>query len=171
MGQRRGGLRSSDRANGTGGAISLFNGANSTDVLVDVEGYTAASQSSTAGLYEPLVPYRVCDTNRGNPSSLSGTDAQCNGSNNGGDTLAPGATLTVQVGGTNPSGQGAAGVPAAVAAVILNVGVSDTTAARALTVWMQSLIQPAAWNVSWVAGESLFQRVIVPVEQQWSGEH
>ena len=98
------------------GEVSLNNNAGSTDVVVDVEGYYAAP-NGTAGLFNPLTPYRICDTRAGNPSSLSGTDNQCLG-----ETLGAGGTLTIQVAGTNPSGTTSGGVPASgVSAVVLNV--------------------------------------------------
>ncbi len=80
---------------GAAGDVSLYS-SSSTDLVVDVEGYTApaASGGPGAGLYTGLgTPSRVCDTRAGNPSNLnSAPDNQCNGPANRGTTLAAGAT-------------------------------------------------------------------------------
>ena len=65
-----------------------------TDVLVDVSGWYSAA-SGTGTQYTPgAAPVRVCDTRPGNPSGLSGAQAQCNGAANIGSPLGAGSTLT-----------------------------------------------------------------------------
>jgi len=141
------------------GQVSLFNAYGSTDVVVDVEGYVAADPTATSGLYNALNPYRICDTRTGNPSGLAGSDGQCLG-----NTLAAGGTLTIQVTGTNPTGTTSGGVPSSgVSAVVLNVTVTGPTAASYLTVWPAGASQPVASNLNFVAGQTVSNRVIVPV--------
>jgi hypothetical protein len=61
------------------GQITIYNGSNgAANVVVDVEGYIPASSSSSGSLYNPISPLRICDTRSGNPSGLSGIEAQCN---------------------------------------------------------------------------------------------
>jgi hypothetical protein len=82
---------------GTGGDVSFYSSAKS-DVIVDVEGYTAptAIGGTGAGLYNGLsAPARICDTRAGNPSNLTGANAQCNGPSNKGETLSAGSSINV----------------------------------------------------------------------------
>jgi hypothetical protein len=126
---------------GTGGAITIFNAAGSTDVVVDFEGYFSPSGSTEVA----LTPARITDTR---PAS---------GFPNAGSTLAGAGTLNVQV-------TGAGGVPATgVTSVILNVTVTNTTAASFLTVYPTGATFPLASNLNWTAGLTIPNRVIVPV--------
>jgi hypothetical protein len=60
------------------------------------------------------------------------------------------------------TGQG--GVPATgVSAVVLNLTATDTTASSFLTAWPSGSTRPTASNVNWTAGQSVPNRVIVPV--------
>ncbi len=94
--------------------------------------------------YTAITPTRICDTRTGNPSQLSGADAQCNGK-----TLAPGASLAVQVGGL-------AGLPSGATAVVMNVTATDTTAPGYLTVWPDRTTMPTASDLNWTgAGQSV----------------
>ncbi|HKF77599.1 MAG TPA: fibronectin type III domain-containing protein, partial [Candidatus Dormibacteraeota bacterium] len=84
------------------------------------------------GTYHALIPARVLDTR------------------SGGGPLGPGQTLPLPV-----TGQG--GVPAlvngaGVSAVVLNVTVTDTTAASFLTVFPTGTALPTASSLNWVAG-------------------
>ena len=140
---------------GTGssaGEVSVFNDSGSTDVVVDVEGYVGPAPSG-AGLYNALTPARICDTRSGNPSQLSGGAAQCNAHG----PVTGGTSMDVQV-------TGLGGVPASGAsAVVLNVTVTDTTAAAYLTVWPQGTSRPTASNLNWKPGVSVPNRVVVPL--------
>jgi serine protease len=131
---------------GSGGQVTFYNNTGSTDVVVDLEGYFAPEATgSTAGSYVPLAPARITDTR---PASQEP---------NSGDTLGPGSTLDVQV-----TGEGA--VPASgVAAALLNVTVTDTTSPGYLTVYPQGTPFPGSSNLNWVAGDTVPNRVVVPV--------
>jgi hypothetical protein len=129
---------------GAGGAITMFNAVGATDVVVDLEGYFAAP-SGSAGGEVALTPARITDTRTGS------------GKPNAGNTLGVGGTVTVQV-------TGAGGVPASGAsAAILNITVTNTSAAGALTVWPTGAVRPLASNLNWVAGQTAPNRVFVPV--------
>ncbi|HUY07965.1 MAG TPA: fibronectin type III domain-containing protein [Candidatus Dormibacteraeota bacterium] len=107
--------------------------------------------------YNPVTPYRICDTRSGNPSALSGLDlSQCEG-----DTMGLGGTMTIQVAGTNPSGTSLGGVPSTATSVVLNVTVTDTTASSYLTVWPAGGARPLSSTVNFEAGQSVPNLVTV----------
>ncbi len=137
---------------GTDGEVSFFNALGDTDLVVDLEGYFAPDGGgpSAVGGFVPLSPTRICDTRAEEQSQV---DDQCTG-----HTLGQGQTLTVQV-----SGQG--GVPSngTVAAVVANVTVTDASAASYLTVFPEGGQPPLASNLNWGPGDTLANRVIVPL--------
>jgi YVTN family beta-propeller protein len=133
---------------GAGGKVSVFNPAGSVDVVVDVEGYAAPAATAGTGLYNPLAPARITDTR---PSS---------GFPNAGKTLGPGQSLDVQV-------TGAGGVPkSGVGAVVVNVTATNTTKSSFLTVWPTGVTRPTASNLNWFAGQTVPNRVQVPVSPE-----
>ena len=117
---------------------------------------SAASNQVTpehpGGQYHPLLPYRICDTRTGNPSSLSGLDlSQCDGRR-----LGPGESMSFKVAGTSPSGGVGAGVPSSGAsAVVLNVTVTATTSSSYLSVWPTGSGRPNTSSLNWVAGQTV----------------
>jgi len=120
---------------GTGsnaGSITLYNQLGHTDVVVDLEGYFAPETgAATAGAYVPLTPSRI-DT---------------------GTTVGAGATVPLQV-------TGSGGVPAGATGAILNVTVTDTTAASYLTVFPAGATRPLASNLNWLTGGTVANRVL-----------
>lgn len=129
---------------GSGGDVTFHNSAGSTEVVVDLEGFFAAA-TTTAGSYVPLAPDRVTDTRSGS------------GYPNEGQPLGAGSSLTVQL-------AGAGGIPpSGAAAALINVTVTDTTAAGYLTVYPAGNSLPTASNLNWVVGETVANRVLVPV--------
>jgi streptogramin lyase len=119
---------------GTGGAVTFYNSAGSTDVVADLEGYFAPP-SGTAGGEVALTPARLADH----------------------QSLGPGASLNLTV-------RGAGGVPASgVSAAILNVTASEVTAYSYLTVWPQCSSRPVASNLNMQPMQTVPNRVIVPV--------
>ncbi len=131
---------------GLGGEVTFYNDQGRTDVVVDLEGYFAPEPSnSTTGSYVPLTPSRIVDTRAGSGEPYSG------------DTLGPGGSLNIQVAGRG-------GVPASgVSAALMNVTVTDTTAPSYLTVYPQGDSQPLASNLNWLGGDTVANRVVVPV--------
>ncbi len=90
------------------------------------------------GQFIALAPSRILDTRTTSP-------------------VGPAGTMNAQV-----TGQG--GVPASgVAAVVLNVTVTDTTASSYLTVWPAGLPRPLASNLNWSAGTTVPNLVEVAV--------
>ena len=129
---------------GREGAISIFNAAGSTDVVLDVIGWVsvASTDSDTAGLYRPLVPSRLLDTR-------SGTG--------GATTLGPGQTIALSV-------LAHGGVPAGgVSAVAINVTATNPSAGGYLTVFPAGVTRGATSSVNFATGQTVPNRVIVPV--------
>ena len=140
---------------GTDGHITLYNNTGSADVVVDLEG-TLASASSGPGLFTPVVPQRVCDTRPAQPTVVAN---QCD-RGGAGASLGPNGTMTVQLTGLD-------GIPTSgVSAVALNLTATDTTSSGFLTAWAAGASQPVASNVNWTAGQTVPNRVIVPVNKQ-----
>ncbi len=149
---------------GSAGRVSIFSLAKA-DVVVDLEGYVSptapAPEGAGYGLYNPLPsPARLCDTRAGNPSNLSGDDAQCNGgATNPGSRLAAGATHVVQV--TKVTNN--TGIPPGATAAVLNVTVVNPAASGYLTVFPEDASQPLTANVNYGARQVTGNRVIVPL--------
>ena len=136
---------------GSGGTITVFNNAGSVDVVIDLEGTMTkgAAASGVAGLYTPIPPARICDSRRGAANSCNNGGA--------GATLGPNGVLNVQV-------TGMGGVPSGtVSAVVVNLTAADTTAPSFLTAWPAGTSRPTASNVNWSPGQTIPNRVVVPV--------
>ena len=99
----------------------------------------------TSGDFSPLVPTRICDTRSGNPSSLSGPAAQCNGPGNAGSPVAANGSKTINVSGNF-------GVPAGATAVLLNVTVVNPAAPGYLTAYPTGAASPNTSNLDFEAG-------------------
>jgi uncharacterized protein YvpB len=131
---------------GSGGKITLYNGFGSADLVIDVEGWYGPSSTATRdGLYNALSPARLLDTRFG--TGTGGRSAP----------LGQGQSLTLQA-----TGRG--GVPASgVSAVVMNVTATDPTSNSYLTVFPAGGSVPLASNLNFVAGETVSNRVVVPV--------
>jgi hypothetical protein len=126
---------------GANGMVSIYNFAGTTDVVADVVGwYTGPNVSVPGGsTFHALPPARLADTR------LSG------------DTLSNGGIAAQDV-------RGHGGVPAAgVAAVVLNVTVTNTTAPGFLTVWPDGAPRPTASSLNFVASQTVPNAVITKV--------
>ena len=144
---------------GVGGSGEISVVANTAvDVVVDLEGYVSSGGTPGAGLYNPLAaPARICDTRSGDPSGLTGGDAQCGGVSGSGERLPAGSTFDVTVGGNG-------GVPATgVSAVVLNVTVVDPGGPGYLTAFPEGTAVPTASNVNFAAWQTHPNRVVVPL--------
>jgi hypothetical protein len=133
---------------GTGGKVDVANAVGSTDVIIDLEGYFA---EGSPGLFNPLPPVRICDTRSSDFASLN----PCGGGNADKPIPAKG-TQRVNIVGTY-------GVPNDATAVVLNVTVTDPTDPSFVTVWPDGASQPTASNLNFLAGETIPNRVTVPV--------
>ena len=130
-----------------GGQVSFYNAFGTVNIVVDLEGYFAPeSVGSTLGRYVALTPARITDTRPGS------------GYPNAGATLGPGTSLSIQV-----TGQGGVTAVGDVEAALLNVTVTDTDAASFLTVYPEAGTQPNSSNLNWIPGQTVPNRVVVPV--------
>ena len=125
---------------GAGGAVSTYNGAGQVDVVFDVQGWYGPNDPAMHdGLFNAIAPARLLDTR-----------------SNGGP-LGPGQTRNLIV-----VGRGV--VPTSgVAAVALNVTVTNPTASSYLSVFPAGAPRPSTSTLNFVAGQQLPNRVIVPV--------
>jgi hypothetical protein len=124
---------------GTGG-VALFNNAGSTDLIVDVVGYFAATPN---GEFTAMVPRRVLDSRDGTGGFAT--------------PWGPLAQRNVVVAG------GSTGVPADASAVVLNLTGVFPTAATHLTVWPAGGPKPTASNLNLPAGDVRPNLVVVNV--------
>jgi len=120
---------------GTGGRVTIYNNAGSTDVVVDVGGWFGdASATAAVGSYTALAPARLLDT-RDDTGGVSGP-------------VPGGGSVSLQV-----TGRG--GVPATgVSAVILNVTAVDPTGPGYLTISPSDTQRPLAADLNYAAGET-----------------
>jgi hypothetical protein len=116
---------------GTGGKISVFNAAGTTDVIIDVVG---SFRAGTGATFHPTVPARIQDSRPSGPQV--------------GPYATPWGTATTRVvqAGSN------AGVPGNAHAVLLNVTVTNPTGASYLTVWPTGQSRPLASSLNWTPG-------------------
>ena len=120
------------------GNIALYNGAGgTTQVIVDATGYYLSGSSS--GTYGAVDPTRILDTRLSSPVVAQ-------------------ATLAVHVTGT-------ANVPSSgVAAVVVNVTVTQPLSSGFLTVYPFSASRPLVSNVNFGLGQTVANLVVVPVD-------
>jgi hypothetical protein len=110
---------------GTIGNVSIWNGAGSVNVAVDIDGWF---QATTGSQFTPLAkPFRVCDTRHGNPAD-GGETTGC------AKALIPGNTaLNIDVTGIDGIPQeGQAGAPTA---IVANVTAANATTGTLITVY------------------------------------
>jgi hypothetical protein len=122
---------------GTGGKITLYNAYGNVDLIADVNGWFTDNSGSTIAdgsgdVFVGTTPNRILDTRGSNPL----------GANSSG-------VLTVT------------GPPTSAHAAVLNVTVTNTTAASYLTVWPDGASQPLASDLNFVGGLTVANLVIV----------
>ncbi len=127
---------------GVGGQVCIFT-SQSTQLVVDANGYFPALTG-----YLALNPARLLETRTG----LSTIDGQFNGAG----LQVGGSTVELQV-----TGRG--GVPANAGTVVLNVTVTDPTAAGFVTVFPCGIPLPLASNLNDTAGATVANAVVVQV--------
>jgi hypothetical protein len=138
---------------GEGGSVNIFNLAGQTNVLFDVVGwFPGTSVSSPSGLsmsaapggeFVPLAPARVLDTRVGIGAGPA--------------PLGPGGHLDLQVTGAGP-------VPSSgVAAVVMNLTGTNTTAAGYLTAWPTGQPMQTTSNLNFVGGQSVPNLAVIPI--------
>lgn len=137
---------------GDDGTVSLFNAQGSVHVIFDIEGWVTrqGAPSTTAGLFNPLVPARIMDTRDGTGGHAG--------------VLHAGESFNLQVTGSTKDGGGLSGVPATgVTGVVLNVTVTNPSGAPAsyLTLYPADAARPNASNLNFVSGQTVPNRVMV----------
>ncbi len=125
---------------GAGGDISIYNHAGTSHVVVDVEGYYATG-TGTAGRLVTVSPTQVFDT----------------AAKGGGGPLGAGSSRTIAM-----TGHG--GVPkTGVAAVVLDLTSSQTTAPSFASVYPAGTTRSLASSLNWEKGGAATNLVTVPV--------
>ncbi|MEY2415871.1 MAG: hypothetical protein QOH53_1205, partial [Ilumatobacteraceae bacterium] len=127
---------------GAGGAVCIYNNQG-THLVVDVNGYFPGTTS-----YHPLDPARLLDTRPG----MSTIDTQFVGAG-----LLPAGTVSE----LTVAGRG--GVPANAATVVLNVTVTEPTAAGFITVYPCGISTPLASNLNYGIGTTVAIAAVVQV--------
>ena len=123
---------------GANGAISVFNSAGASHVLVDLVGYFRDGTADTTALVS-LVPERLLDTRNGTGGRLGAFEAA--------------TEFDLQV-----TGRG--GVPAGCSAAVLNVTIAGPTGDTYLTVWPNGEGQPTTSSLNAGAGQTCANLVI-----------
>ncbi|MHB8263597.1 MAG: beta strand repeat-containing protein [Acidimicrobiales bacterium] len=142
---------------GQNGQVTIYNGSAGTiNVTVDIEGYF--STSALAGnSYNPVSPLRLADTRCAEIPKPSFCAAEKLPSQNAAlKMLAPLAQENVVVAGIS-------NIPSGVAAVVLNVTVTNTNSSGYLTVWPEGQPKAVVSNLNWASGKAVANRVVVPV--------
>ncbi len=132
---------------GANGQVGVYNKYGTVDVVIDVAGYVSTDgvTNTPDGLYNPVVPFRLLDTRIGNGAPLA--------------QVGPNQTIDVQITGVAGSNVPLAGV----SGVVLNVTVTNPTAASHLTVFPTGGSPPLVSNLNFVAGQTVPNRVFVKV--------
>ena len=126
---------------GPSGGVSFFNQLGQIQLVADLEGYV--STTANAGLFTPVTPARLLDTRIG----LGGVTGP----------VKPGQTVRVQV-------TGVGGIPSSgVEAVAFNLTATDSAGPSFITAYPDSQARPLASNLNFTNGETIANRVIVPV--------
>jgi hypothetical protein len=137
---------------GPDGAVNIFNFAGQTQVLFDVVGYFPSTSTSGAALstnaapggqFVPLAPARILDTRAGVGAQKA--------------PLGPGGRLDLPVASALNI------APTDIAAVVMNLTATDTTAAGYLTAWPSDQPMQTTSNLNFVAGQSVPNLAVVPV--------
>jgi hypothetical protein len=131
---------------GAAGQVSFFNAYGITDLILDLQGYVipASPIPGPAGFFNPLPPQRILDTRSG-----AGVTAAAR----------VGAQGSIDVQLTSRGGVPQSGV----SAVVLNVTVTNPSAASYLTVFPTGGSTPLVSNLNFSAGQTVPNRVIVKV--------
>ncbi len=131
---------------GTGGKVTIYNNAGSTDVIVDVSGYfTDPSFGGPTGVYTPVTPARILDTRNGIGGVSGPRPAN--------------STVEVQV-----TGQGGVPGSGSVTAVVLNATVISPSAMGFLTIFPPGTARPVVSDLNYASGETRPNLVVAKVD-------
>jgi len=131
---------------GANGAVDFFNIYGYVYVVADLEGYVATSATGSAGLFNAMPGHRVLDTRYGT-GGITGP-------------VVGGQTIRVPV-------EGVGGIPTTgVEAVVFNLTVTAPNMPSDVTAYpdCNTCTRPNASNINFGPGETICNRVIVPVK-------
>ena len=131
---------------GAGGKVTFYNGSGSTDLLVDVNGYFTDATAS-GNVFVGVPPTRIVDTRFGIGALAS--------------PIGPGMSIPVTVAGVGGVPTMASGTPPQ--AVVVNVTVTNPTAASFLTVWPSGTGMPLSSDLNFVGRQTVPNLVVVKV--------
>jgi len=141
---------------GPSGVLDVFNSQGSVNVVLDVQGVTKSVADSTphAGLFQPVdTPARILDTRPQYPLTPQPSSYQT--------PLTPGTQIQVMIGG---NANVTPVIPAAsVGAAILNLTVTNPSAAGYLAVYPIGGTANQFSNINFAAGQTIPNRVITAV--------
>lgn len=123
---------------GTGGKITVYNSAGTTNVAVDVVGYYAA----TGGKYVPIAPVRIADTRRGSGLPYAS------------QTLSANASLTIPIAANN-------GVPSSATGAVVEVTAVNNSATGGVSVYPAGASAPAQYGMATLAGQPITKEMVV----------
>lgn len=127
---------------GTGGSVSIFNLAGTTDIVADVEGYFPSG-----GNFVSITPARLLETRPGLPVAAGGTQR--------GIWIGDAQTIELQV-------LGAGGIPpSGISAVVLNVTAIRPTGPSYITVWPTGAPRPNASNLNLMTAGQVIPNLVV----------
>jgi hypothetical protein len=140
---------------GSNGDVDLY-ASGAAQAVVDISGYLSTSGSGSPGV--TLSPVRICDTRPGNPSKLSGAQAQCNN-----NTLSPLSQITIKV-------EGVGGLPSSgISAVMINLTAANAGSSGYLSVNPASR-PPTTSDVNWTGAEKIAVPNLVLASVNASGD-
>jgi hypothetical protein len=125
------------------GSVSFYN---AVDVLADVGGWFTDGTTTSGSTFIGVTPIRFLDTRDGTGTFYT--------------AIGQGQTISLTVAGRGPVPTMAGG-PAT--AVVLNVTVTDATAASYLTAWPDGTSRPVTSDLNYVAGQTVPNLVVVKV--------
>ncbi|MBI2706644.1 MAG: hypothetical protein HYX32_15340 [Actinobacteria bacterium] len=123
---------------GSGGEITIFNNAGTTNAIVDIEGWYGSAEPA-GDRFSPVPPARLLDTR------------------SAGGAVGPGETRTIQVAGV------AAAPASGVSAALVNLTATDVTGATHVVAWATGETMPPTSNLNVVAGQTAANLAVVPV--------
>jgi hypothetical protein len=130
------------------GRATIYNGAGTVNVIVDVGGWFTSSTSSAGGnAFTAVTPSRILDTRNG----TGGFSAP----------IGPRGTIAVTVAGVG--GVPSMGAPNAPTAVVINVTTTGGTAGSYLTVWPTGVSMPTAADLNFPPYSNQPNLVVVKV--------
>ena len=136
---------------GADGAVDIFNQFGNVHVVADIFGYFTSG--GTGYKFHASAPQRLLDTRSGQGVVVGQTTP-----------VGGGGLLALPLADT--AGQGNTGPLSSAAALVLNVTVTEPTDGSFVTVYPSGVARPASSNLNFVAGQTIPNAVVAPVNGQ-----